>query len=507
MSTPTHLPRLRIAAIAVATALAIVGCSTTDEDPVADESDTSDADGDDGSGEDVAEPVTLRMATSFGPEPTIEHFHSTVAELSTGSVQTTRIDLGGGPDEEQRIVQGVAAGDFDLGWVGTRAFSELGVTGFDALTAPFLIDSYPLLGAVLNSDIPDRMLEDLGALEVAGLAVIGGGLRKPIAVDGPLLGPDDYADITLRTFQSAGHATAIAALGATHSSAMQGVDAAVRSGEIHAIENTLNWYGALDARQTPYITLNVTLWPQAMALVANPDMLASLSETQASALREAATDTAAQSVELSNVDVEKVGVICEWGGRFAEATDTDLAALRQAVQPVYDELGQDADTAAYLVEIEALKASVVAEPLDIPNGCNGSPPGVVAEGVDDPSVLNGTYQLEWSEADLIAAGVPEDAVHEFEMAGAFTWTFDDGELADEQRDAHDAEPRQECTGSYGVTGNTVQLLRDAPCPGWLFSATWVLTDDGIVFTDTLLDEEPNPLLEAWLAGKPWQRVE
>ena len=401
----------------------------------------------------------------------------------------------------------MAAGELDLGWVGTRAFTELEVTSFDALTAPFLIDSYPLLDAVLDSDIPDRMLEDLGSLDITGLAVIGGGLRKPLAVDGPLLDPDDYAGITFRTFQSAGHATAITALGATHSGAMQGVDVATKLGEIHAIENTMNWYGARDARQTPYITINVNLWPQTMALVANPDMLAGLSDAQANSLQEAAADTAARSVELSDIDAEKVGVNCGWGGRFAEATDADLATLRQAVQPVYDELGQNAETAGYIAEIETLKASIVAEPLDVPDGCKGGALGVVATGEGDPNVLNGTYQLEWTEADLVAAGVPEDAVHEFGMAGVFTWVFDDGALADEQRDEPDGQPRLSCAGTYGVAGDTVQLLREAPCPAWTFGARWELTDDGLVFTDTLLDGEPNPLLEVWLAGKPWQRID
>ncbi len=45
-----------------------------------------------------------------------------------------------------------------------------------------LIDSYALQSAVIASDITGRMLGGLSVIGVTGLAVVGGGLRKPIAV-------------------------------------------------------------------------------------------------------------------------------------------------------------------------------------------------------------------------------------------------------------------------------------------------------------------------------------
>lgn len=52
---------------------------------------------------------------------------------------------------------GQASGTADLAWVRTQVFETLGVESFQALTAPMLIDSYPL-EQVLASDIPGRML-------------------------------------------------------------------------------------------------------------------------------------------------------------------------------------------------------------------------------------------------------------------------------------------------------------------------------------------------------------
>lgn len=504
MSTTTRPSWLRLAAMGLTAAIVLAGCGGSDDDADPAEGEAAD---DGTAAEDGTEPVTLRMAHPFGQEPTIDHFRSTVDSLSDGTLQVQVGEVAGGPDEEQRIVQAVAAGDFDLGWIGTRALAELGVTSFDALTAPFLINSYPLLHAVLTSDIPARMLDDLDSLDVSGLAVIGGGLRKPFAVDAPLLRPDDFAGITFRTFQSAGHGAAITALGAIHSDAMQAVDVALADGTIHAQENTLNWYQALDANLTPHITLNVTLWPQTMVLVANPRVVADLTDTQASALWESAADTATRSVELSDVDAEKVDVICEWGGRFAEASNADLDALRQAVQPVYDGLVENSDTAAFIAEIETLKDSVVAEPLTIPDGCTGDAPGVVALGDDDPSVLDGTYQLEWTVEELLAAGVPAEAIDEFDMAGFFNWTFNDGELIEQWRDDATAEPNTECFETYGVTGDEVTIQRATPCVPWHWQASWELDDDTLRFSDPLLDGEPSPILDTWLTSKPWTKID
>jgi hypothetical protein len=41
------------------------------------------------------------------------------------------------------LAHGSHGGELDFGFVGTRAFADLGIHAFDALTAPFLVDSYP----------------------------------------------------------------------------------------------------------------------------------------------------------------------------------------------------------------------------------------------------------------------------------------------------------------------------------------------------------------------------
>lgn len=70
--------------------------------------------------------LTLQMARTEGfADRQIEHLQDAVAELSGGQLVievATEWDIGGVvTDVEQQIVGAVAAGDVDLGWVGSRA--------------------------------------------------------------------------------------------------------------------------------------------------------------------------------------------------------------------------------------------------------------------------------------------------------------------------------------------------------------------------------------------------
>ena len=105
-------------------------------------------------------------------------------------------------DAEQQVVRAVAAGKADLGWAGARVFDTMGVSSFQALQAPMLIDSYALEQAVAASDTPGQMLQGLTKVGVRGLGVLGDGLRKPIAVKQPMLGAADWRGITFGTVKS-----------------------------------------------------------------------------------------------------------------------------------------------------------------------------------------------------------------------------------------------------------------------------------------------------------------
>jgi TRAP-type transport system periplasmic protein len=376
-----------------------------------------------GDGKDKAggtsQPRVLRLANTNGDldfTPAVADFVDRVEELSGGNLRIETADQWGdfASDAEQQVVEDVAAGEVDLGWVGTRVFDTLDVTSFQALTAPMLIDSYALESAVIERGITDQMMQGLDDVGVAALGVLPDGLRRPIGVTGPILGPADWRGLTFGTLRSNGQAEAIRALGATPAQVhRRGREAGLEGGTIQGFETSV-WSHRHDpelAVLAPYVTSNVTLWPQMDVLLANPGRLEALSGEQRAWLEQAARD-AARSAALADTDARVVDQSCASGERFAEASDADLAALEAAFAPVYAKLQRQPDTKAFIERIQALKRATAPEPeLTIPSDCTGKAPKQTTGGTAPaPPQLNGTYRYVLTQEDADKAGDPEEGL-------------------------------------------------------------------------------------------------
>jgi TRAP-type C4-dicarboxylate transport system substrate-binding protein len=460
--------------------------------------------------------VVLRIATvnsDLSYTPQIVYYADRVRQLSGGNVRLDQFHRVGNyaPAAEQQVVRGVAAGTFALGFVGTRIFDTLGVKSFQALSAPMLIDSYPLERAVIGSGIPRQMLAGLGRLRVTGLAVLADGLHKPDAVTHPLLRPSDWAGITFATFTSSAQDQAIRALGARVSNLFGNpLRAAVRSGKVQGFEKNL-LTDQLNQEQAvaPYVTANLNLWPQTQAVIANPARLAQLTPQQRGWLQQAARDAAARSTGLFNIDQDLVDGLCEAGARFANATPAEIAGLRTAFAPVYASLDHDPQTKAFIEQIQQLKQRTPAGPaLVIPPGCTGpapsatSAPGPVststAHAGGAATALAGTWvEAAYTRAEFFAAG----------PGAGETWG-PPGTL--KLGHGHFWQPGKPATsGTYVVRGNKITFYRhDHDYPGsdaevW-GPFTWSVYRDTLTFK------------KAWYGAagqgptafviKPWHKV-
>lgn len=387
------------------------------------------------------EPVVLRMASTYGDLgdlPAVAYFIERVRELSGGDVRIEVVHRWGGfaSDAEQQVVRDVAVGEdvdlgeVDLGWVATRVFDTMGVRGFQALTAPMLVDSYALQSAVIESGVTEQMMLELDDVGVIGLGVLADGLRKPIGITGYILDPTDWRGITFGTLRSKGQADAIRALGATPAYVFRPeLEGALHEGTIQGFELNLSNYSR-DPQWpllAPYVTANVNLWPQMDVLLANPARLAALSAEQRGWLQEAARDAAARSTALADTDARSMNGSCGTGARFADASQADVAALQAAFAPVYANLRRDPETKAFIERIEELKESTPAGArLAIPPGCTGKAPEQPAGGSGNaPAYLNGTYRYEITLDEAREAGMvdPEDTYPQ-----VTTVTLDDGDL-------------------------------------------------------------------------------
>jgi TRAP-type transport system periplasmic protein len=371
-----------------------------------------------GAGEDKAggsgEPVVLRLANTNGEigfTPAVEYFVKRVEELSDGEVRIETVDRWGdfASDAEQQVVRSVSAGEVDLGWVGTRVFDTLGVNSFQALTAPMLVDSYALENAVIEGGITEQMMQGLDEVGVVGLGVLADGLRKPTGVTAPILGPADWRGITFGTLRSNAQAEAIRALGATPAQVFGTErEKGIKNGTIHGFETSI-WIHQRNPELThlaPYVTSNVSLWPQMDVLVANPARIEALTVEQREWIVKAARDSAARSATLVDKDDQTLWDSCGAGARFAEASAADLVALRAIFAPVYANLQQHPETKAFIERIEALKESTPPEPaLAIPSDCTGKAPEQAGGGEGTaPAYLNGTYRWVLTQADADKVG-------------------------------------------------------------------------------------------------------
>jgi TRAP-type C4-dicarboxylate transport system substrate-binding protein len=436
-------------------------------------------------------PVEMRLASTNGDldfTPAVQYFVRRVEQLSGGDLRIEAVDEWGdfAPDAEQQVVRGVAGGDVDLGWAGTRVFDTLGVKSFQALTAPMLVDSYSLENAVIEHGITEQMMNELDELDVVGLAVLPDGLRKPVGVTAPILGPSDWQGIAFGTLKSNGQAEAIRALQATPAPVFGTErDEAIKNGRIQGFEVSI-WihHNNLElVHSAPYVTSNVTLWPQMDVLLANPARLAALTAQQREWLEEAARDAATRSAALADTDARALRDACATGARYAEASSAEVAALEAAFAPVYAKLRQHPETRTFIERIQALKESTPPEPqLAIPAECTGKAPEQAAGDTGTaPAHLNGTYRFVLTKEAARKAGERDLSAYPH----VNTYVMEDGNF----------EATGGFSGTYSVEGNRITF---APVSDFDYTITYMFTvdDEGNLDLDPLPSVDPGDAFEA-----------
>jgi TRAP-type C4-dicarboxylate transport system substrate-binding protein len=401
-------------------------------------------------GSKPGEPVVLTMANSNGDATELGPFAAAVARLSGGTLRIRFENAwrGGQADYESGLIRDVAAGKADLGWAGSRAFDDVGVTSLDALHAPLLIDSFDLQRRVLASPLAGRMLAGLEPLGVTGLGILPGPMRHPAGAV-PLAGPSDYRGRTIALNRSEVGALSLRALGA------QPHDIA-RGGPIKGYDGVEQQIGSIEGNayddSAPYLTANVTLWPRPIVLFANPRSLRRLSEHQRDALRDAVRTATPGVVAIERAQDKESGAnLCRKGRTFVVASAREIAALRTAVQPVYDRLSRDATTKTAIAQITAMRAAAPdAAQREAPTCTQSTAPSVGSAA----SPIDGRYRFTIDKAELEAISPPGEPVAE-ENYGGFEWVIDHGRFAWHQRNGSAAW--EDTTGTYEVHGEIVKF--------------------------------------------------
>jgi TRAP-type transport system periplasmic protein len=449
------------------------------------------------------QPRILTMANPAGGSGELDGFVNEVARLSGGTIriQVQNSWRVGQVRYETGLINDVRAGKADLGWAGSRAWDSVGVLSLRALHAPLLIDSYAVQERVVRSPLVGVMLAGLEPIGLVGLGVLPGPMRKPLGISKPLVAPADYAGLTIGVQQSLVADETMRVLGA-RPVWFPGM------GKIDGFDGIEQQTGAIDGNRYDtvgkYFTANVNLWPRPAVIFAGRKVFDSLSPDQRNALRQAAANNIpAQTVALRGAEQEAAGNLCRSRRlEFQTASPHDLAALRTAVQPVYDMLARDPQTRKFLAAIAAIGKGV---PTESAPQCRptGKTDGQAAGG---SSPLDGVYRVTTTANDLRAAGVPAaDVVPE--NYGTWTYVFDRGRFAFTQED------EQACTWAYGtfaVKGKQVEWkFTDAGGispnnalnkPGEFFVFGWSVYRETLTLTAVPGESPEN------FRAKPWPRI-
>jgi TRAP-type C4-dicarboxylate transport system substrate-binding protein len=443
--------------------------------------------GDKAGGADDVRPVVLMLEgeddvlLTRAPE-----FAQAVARLSGGSMRIGIVPAGRGAEIEfeRGVVEDVRKGKAQLGIVGARVWDTMGVTAFQALLAPFLVDSFELQRRVLESPLAGEMLRGVEDAGVVGVALLPGPLRRPVGITRALVRPDDYRGATISARPAGVARAALRALGSNPKSYVPGALAGADGDEG---DPTTVAFSNFDRRA---LTANVVLWPKPYTIVMNRKAFMQLTDEQQAILLRAGRQALAP--ELAQTKRDEARAVVELCPRlsFVKATATDLVALRTAVRPVYAELERDAQTRRLLAEIEEMKRGTPATVIAT-TGCVGGKGTPKA----DSSALDGTWQTTWTRAGLIAEGLsPKDAEA---LRGRHFAEFGNGRFRFHGE-------RGSAEGTYSVDGDVIRLVFETGIAlqlGRTYELGWNVYRDSLTITAV-------PGSEALLAflTAPYRRV-
>jgi TRAP-type transport system periplasmic protein len=446
-------------------------------------------------------PTVLTMANTAG---TSRELDAWAREVQARSGNTLRIRFangwrGGELDNETGLIHDVQAAKVDMGWVGSRALDAAGVRTFEALHAPFVIDSYALEEAVLQSRIPDQMMRGLGALGVVGLGVLPGPLRRPLSAPRPLRALADYARLRIGYLGGAETADALRALGARPVRFVPGPSwPAVDAVEQQLAAINANGYDAF----AHYLTANVVLWPRPLVLFINRHAFARLTSKQQRALTGAARRVLTETTDAQRaLDDGALGELCRRGITLVSSSAAAVDELRAAVAPLLRRLERRADTRSWITTIRGMRgrvAPVGEQPLRCPNAgrseAGGLPDGDYTTKITPDDAARELARIPGAKRN--EAGLSPDGVRDM-LSSEFTLSLQHGTFVVRQRHA---DGRRE----VGIEG-TFSLFRDrfvgTGSNGDTLRARWSFDGTHLRFSDFGF---PGAYRLVW-ASEPWVR--
>jgi TRAP-type transport system periplasmic protein len=444
-------------------------------------------------------PVVLRLAdpydSTISDAAALQWIVNRVDKISHGRLRIKIVYKAAGDKiagVEAQVARMVENGKFDLGWIGTRAWDELGVKSFQALQAPFLVTDYALLDRILTGPLAGKMLASLEKRDVVGLVLVPDLMRHVIGVRRPFVSLTDFKGARIRDIPSRATDALLRALGAVpvHVANADIGDALVQhriDGQELAVVNSFGYV----------VTGNVSFFPKVMTLFAGRHAFDRLSESQKAVLREAIVQFRRHIFAPS--ENRFIAQICSGKvhSRVVLAGAQQLAQLEQAARPVYTELERDRLTRSLITAIRGLRASLPSPTaIVVPRSCGAVAEPPPAAGPErDASLLNGTYRWVGTAAAARAFGPPASNPENQNYPSLTQAVLRDGKWVWTTGGPADR-------GTYTLRGSTITFV--SPTYGSSLSFTFRRDGDGTLHLKAVQPMDPGDQW-VWSSG-PWHRV-
>jgi TRAP-type C4-dicarboxylate transport system substrate-binding protein len=428
-------------------------------------------------------PVTLTLAVADQTDrpsfPVVRDFVDAVALLSDRSVTIEPLFDAAGDGFEVGTARILLDGGADLALVASRAWADAGVPVLEPLQTPFLVDSDGLAVAIPTSDVGRSLLDALSPHGVVGLSMWPEDLRHPVSLEGcadPLITPDAFEGLTIRTTGSTTTSRLIETLGASVAAEYEG-DCRVHGGESGLRQGT-----SIPPAFRPTFTGDVTFSTKFQVLVANGASFERLSDAQRDVIREAAAYAADRAIDARPTDAQAAAEWCASRGDVVIAGPGAIAAFEAAARPVVDRIASDVEAARAIEAIRALESS--APVLPGAQACefvdDATAPAPVAVTSEVPA--DGSWRIDVTPEAMAAAGLSADEIAN--VAAVYTWTFrsgpDDGSGTFVMHGQSPVWGSLDCDGEYQLNPDGSLLVRFvtiANCGGSQMLWAWSTDSD------------------------------
>lgn len=258
-----------------------------------------------------------------------EHFKQLVEEGTGGEVKVT-IYPGGQLGKSKDMVQGVRLGTIDLTANGNPYFTAF-APKLNVLDLPYMFSGYDHVYSVLDGEIGQELLGELGQHNMKGLAFWEIGFRHLTTAETPVREPADMQGLKIRTTPNEAHLKAFELLGANPVPMnFQDVYMALQTGTIDGQENPITQiHSARFNEVQDYISMTGHAYTP-LVFVMNLRKFESLTPEQQAVIEDAARK--ATVTQREGLAAEQERRQAELAKTMTIIEDVDVEAFRETVQ-------------------------------------------------------------------------------------------------------------------------------------------------------------------------------